>query len=770
MIFRILTIHLKTYPDRKYRLNVHEHRHEYNRRGHGLSDDDIINEMKLKVELKSEGYKPPTPNDLDYIAHMMYDNWNNLGYRNKEGKRKVIRDALCNHRLSVVKKDTSWLNGTERRKWYNSMKAPITVSVTGHHDYNTEYTDSVKENINKLFSELKKNENTDIVLITALDEGVDMLAADMALENGIWVAPIFPKPFLEYIHDRPDRNLDALDKILDNERCFEPVTPFDGKTDDSALYRYLSAYLVSRSHIMISVWDGKPGICNGSAYDTTRTAIMGVEPKLKNSYSDFVSSRSEMSYTGSLDTPDDCLVYWIPVGRRSEKISDNSKPCFLVPVSMSGYNGETDADEGHIKTFLNKFKSPENKIDKTHETINFPNTNKKVEVECYDSLPKQYELLFKRMDAFNGDLVKISEKGLHDTDQLSEEGWNDLLGYEPEKFDANAKKLIADRSFGSVASRYKVSDIMSMQCQKKTKGELGRLAAFTVVSSMLFGILMLADSPLVINILYIVFSVLLFFASVEHDTTKSFDKYLDYRCLSEYCRVEFYRAVAGIRDPFCVSSYGYMRNELLWVHAIIKSWSAEFASMDNYVSDKVNGSDVAYNYWMENQLAYHESKKCANEDKTFRLNRNIAVIEILKNILSVMLLLVSVFGLLSFSYQWDGLTAWNITLFNRFTLNTENLIKIGMILLVAAGSCAAYSLARVFGGSPREIDAKRRMFQNAKNQYKLCKDAEERLRIIHELGNQAIDEVNDWVFEHKSRDFEKSDSKNDVTELLGSKN
>lgn len=81
-----------------------------------------------------------------------------------------------------------------------------------------------------------------------------------------------------------------------------------------------------------------------------------------------------------------------------------------------------------------------------------------------------------------------------------------------------------------------------------------------------------------------------------------------------------------------------------------------------------------------------------------------------------------------------------------------------------------YSLARVFGGSPREIDAKRRMFQNAKNQYWLCDNAEERLRIIHELGNQAIDEVNDWVFEHKSRDFEKSNSKNDVTELLGSKN
>ena len=29
MIFRILTIHLKTYPDSKYRLNVHEHKHKY---------------------------------------------------------------------------------------------------------------------------------------------------------------------------------------------------------------------------------------------------------------------------------------------------------------------------------------------------------------------------------------------------------------------------------------------------------------------------------------------------------------------------------------------------------------------------------------------------------------------------------------------------------------------------------------------------------------------------------------------------------------------
>ena len=739
-----------------------------------MSDGDIIDRMKLKTELSNEGYKPPAPDDIDYAAHMLYGNWSSLGYRDREEKRKEIRDALCNRGLSVVKKDTSWLNAAGRRKWYNGIKAPIVVSVTGHHDYNTEYTDSIKENLNGLFSELKKNKNTDIVLITALDEGIDMLAADTALENEIWVAPVFPKPFPEYICDRPDRNLEALDTILDNERCFEPVTLFNKKTDnESDLYRYLSVYLISRSHILISVWDGKPGISNGSAYDTTRTAVLGVEPKLKNDYSRFVSSRSEMFCTGRLDTPDDCLVYWIPVGRRSEKVPDGCKPCFLVPVSMSEYDGETDTNEGRIGAFLNKFKSPEDRINKSCEMMEFPDLNedkKKEKAERYGSLPKQYALLFRRMDTFNRDIAGIDEKGLHDINQLPKEGWNDLLGCKSEKYDADAERLVADRSFGAMASRYKVSDIMSMHCQKKTKGELRRLAAFTVVSSMLFSILMLADSPLIINILYIVFSALLFLASVEHDSTKSFDKYLDYRCLSEYYRVEFYRAVAGIRDPFCTSSYGYMRNELMWVHAVIKSWSGEFANMDNYVSDRVNGPNAAYVHWINNQLTYHESKKRANTDKSFRLNRDIAVVEILKNVLSVTLLLVSVFGILSFSYRWGGLTVWNITLFNKFTLNAENLIKIGMILLVAAGSCMAYSLARVFGGSPREIDAKRRMFRNAEKQYDRCENDEERLRIIHELGNQAVDEVNDWVFEHKSRDFEKSDSKNDVSELLGSKN
>ena len=96
--------------------------------------------------------------------------------------------------------------------------------------------------------------------------------------------------------------------------------------------------------------------------------------------------------------------------------------------------------------------------------------------------------------------------------------------------------------------------------------------------------------------------------------------------------------------------------------------------------------------------------------------------------------------------------------------NFENVIKIVMIATVAASMYITYSKDRVFGGTPNEIDAKQRMFTTASREYermsrnvKTTDGIDNRLILFHQLGDIAITEVNDWVFEHKARDFKKSE-------------
>jgi hypothetical protein len=59
----------------------------------------------------------------------------------------------------------------------------------------------------------------------------------------------------------------------------------------------------------------------------------------------------------------------------------------------------------------------------------------------------------------------------------------------------------------------------------------------------------------------------------------------------------------------------------------------------------------------------------------------------------------------------------------------------------------------VFGGPPNEIAAKKRMYSTAARAYDRIGDRTERKRMMYELGEMSISEVNDWVFEHKTRDF-----------------
>ena len=709
--------------------------------------------------------------------------WSELPYSMKERHRNIVRSFIptvekagyeINRSKSAV--DEEKFNSLERYKWFDEPDAPIILSVTGHWNANPDYYDAIESGIRKTISDLRERcPHTRIVMLTALDEGIDMFASRIALEEGAFLAPILPFDFYTYMDARPDRDISAVDKILAHERCFDPYV-MDLDINDPDSFRFLAIELIMHSHIMISVWDGKDGLHNGGAFDTTDMALHGIDPALKKKFSIRYTINCESEKVSYFDMPDDCPVYWIECDRDSPSgISKSGKTGFLLPDSISSYKAESN---GIFDLFV--FGGSITDPSSSHQFGLWGTKN------LYDELPKPYPRLFKLMDGFNKEFCKKVEYtesngvitdvsfGLNDEGRSMIEGsasrnYHYLHEYKkdvrsPGEHYDKAKKLQECRTFDAMASRYSISDNLSMKCQNITKKELCHMGEFTVISTALFSLLMLANAPLVINILYTLSAGVLFIYSVKHKADRSFHRYIDYRCISEYYRVEYYRSIMGIRDPFTAPSYGYMRNELMWVRAVIKGWGASFANRDNYVPFGVDTLDIGYQCWVRGQELYHSKKKISNSKILGKREREAVMITGLTLILSAVLFLSDiVFQDLVF-YEWDGFTIAGINMHGAFMFNFENVIKIVMIATVAASMYVTYSKDRVFGGTPNEIDAKQRMFTTASREYermsrnvKTTDGIDNRLILFHQLGDIAITEVNDWVFEHKARDFKKSE-------------
>ena len=739
--------------------------------------------------LSKKGWSYSDTFDAERLRSPYLRHWNELPYSMKERHRNMVRSFIPTVELagyeifrskSAIGEET--FNSQYRYKWFDEPDAPIIVSMTGHWDANPDYHDHIESEIRKVLSNLRDScPHTRIVFLTALDEGMDMFATRIALEEGAFIAPVFPMDFFTYMGERPNRDISEVDRILAHDRCFDPYVLGLDK-DDPEAYRFLAIELIVHSHLLISVWNGKDGKFNGGAFDTTDMALHGIRPDLKKRFSIRFTTNCESERVSYFDMPDDCPVYWIECNReRPSGIKKSGISGFLLPDSVSGYEGEMD---NIFELFI--YGGSKDRPSSEHEFGSWGVMN------LYDKLPKPYPRLFRYMDSFNKEFCKMVEYkhtidgriedvsfGLNDEGRSMIEGsasrnYHYLHEYKkdvttPGEHYENAKKLQSCKSFDAMANRYSISDNLSMKCQNITKDELFHLGEFTVISTALFSLLMLANAPLIINIMYTIAAGVLFLYSVKHRADRSFHRYIDYRCISEYYRVEYYRSVMGIRDPFAAPSYGYMRNELMWVRAVIKGWGANFANRDNYIPYGVDTLDVGYHCWVRGQELYHSKKKITNSKLLGSREKLALIISGVTLILSALLFASDIFFEDLVFYIWEGFSINGIRLHGEFMFNLENVIKIVMIITVAIGTYTTYSKDRVFGGTPNEIDAKQRMFTTASREYeRMCQNPkvtdgiDDRLILFHQLGDIAITEVNDWVFEHKARDFKKSEKNLDT--------
>ena len=161
--------------------------------------------------------------------------------------------------------------------------APLVIGVTGHRDLREETVPQLEQKIKEIFLQLHKDyPATPLVLISALAEGADRLAADVALSPQLGVRLIVPLPMPIDLYEQDFDRVSVLETPLgavvveDSTReefrallgraanCFV-LNLAEGNTLQSISrpgperdrqYEVVGRYIAQQSQILIALWDG----------------------------------------------------------------------------------------------------------------------------------------------------------------------------------------------------------------------------------------------------------------------------------------------------------------------------------------------------------------------------------------------------------------------------------------------------------------------------------------------------------------------------------
>jgi len=167
----------------------------------------------------------------------------------------------------------------------NGMPAvPIVLGLVGHRDLRPGDREVLKQRLNEIFQQFRDAyPHTPLVLLSALAEGADQLAAEAALDRGVFVRA--PLPFPPDIYRRStsfdtDDSRRRLDDLLENPRVEWFVVPLpegaagpatdwlrvatdrtdgDHRNLRQTCYANSGGYIVRRCHALIALWDGDEG-------------------------------------------------------------------------------------------------------------------------------------------------------------------------------------------------------------------------------------------------------------------------------------------------------------------------------------------------------------------------------------------------------------------------------------------------------------------------------------------------------------------------------
>ena len=153
-------------------------------------------------------------------------------------------------------------------------RLPLVIGVTGHRDLRDQDVPQLEAEIAAIFAALRRDYlgpdgETPIILLSALAEGADRLAARVALAQGLRLIAPLPLPIEEYRRDfepglKPG-NMAEFGALL-AQAMAAPVVPFTPGNSLAAVradgarraeqYRAVGLFIAQHSNVLIAIWDG----------------------------------------------------------------------------------------------------------------------------------------------------------------------------------------------------------------------------------------------------------------------------------------------------------------------------------------------------------------------------------------------------------------------------------------------------------------------------------------------------------------------------------
>ena len=215
---------------------------------------------------------------------------------------------------------------------------PIVIGITGHRDPRQEDLEALRSSVSDVYRRIRENyPDAPLFVMSSVAAGADQLCAEVALESGIGVISVLPMPVEEYRKDFDGDDAVRFDRILSaSQDCFvsldmEGFSPNHGPSDPRArdyLYRQAGLYIVSHSHILLALWDGKEGsadgcgcasivrvaseglrrVTTGSQLQTARTPVLQIVTPRRSS-PDAALTAGEMIFHGDRSATEKILEY-----------------------------------------------------------------------------------------------------------------------------------------------------------------------------------------------------------------------------------------------------------------------------------------------------------------------------------------------------------------------------------------------------------------------------------------------------------------------------
>ncbi len=511
-------------------------------------------------------------------------------------------------------------------------RIPLVLGVVGHRVLRKEDEPVLREALKKTFREFQEAfPYTPLVLLSALAEGADQLAAEVAMACGVAVRAPLPFP-VEVYRESSTFSRNEKGKLTETGRiaverlerwtqegavdCFVVPLPRFGdparldrwrekcedREDCLACYANAGGYIARHCHVLIALWDGETDPLDALGRRKSAGTADYVVFKLTGAPPEAYPRSEPLGYRGDcgpvlvIQTPRENAPSTNPPGMRIARLPGEREP----------QPGEVLAKRaGNLQHFLGRLASsfgltdvgeeqPLGRLVRSFETMLLGTDGGGPAVAEI----RRFHAQCAALDDFNADAA------LHEAEirPRLQETLNTLA--EDEHGNATLSALLMQ-----VARAHDAADILSKIVSRQTKGKewTARATAFAGLLCLVFYLVIQWDYWLAGFGTAILAWLFMTIGSLWH---RQDQRSQDYSALAEILRVRCFWALAGLKDSVAESYLNEGQNEIAWTRQALRSicppprsWRTEFDALSE--EESWRRMKIASQRWVSERKETH---------------------------------------------------------------------------------------------------------------------------------------------------------------------